>query len=322
MTEQNVLSAIPATENFHVRPGESGQRLDHYLVRHFPEQSRSSLSKSIRSGHVQLNEQQVKPGCRLQAGDIIHVARPEPVTSRLVAQDVAFDVLFEDREFLVINKPAGLVVHPAAGHADNTLVNGLLYRYPELADMSGNRPGIVHRLDKDTSGIMLVARTEAMHRLLAAAFKERKIHKTYHAVLTRTPNQAEGRITASIGRHSVNRKKMAVRQIGGRYAVTNWQILETFSNGFCFAEVVIETGRTHQIRVHLSSLATPVAGDRLYGGKTVDSTDLPINRQMLHASTLSFLHPQTNQPVAFTAPFWPDMLEVLSALRSRHPNPA
>jgi len=310
------VPATPTAVHYQILPDENGQRLDHYLVRHYPDQSRSSLSKLIRSGHILLNDRQVKPGCKLHGGDTVHVALPAPVESRLVAQDVAFDLVFEDREFLVINKPAGLVVHPAAGHPDNTLVNGLLHCYPEMAVMAGNRPGIVHRLDKDTSGIMLVARTERMQRLLSAAFKERAIHKTYHAVLLRAPAREVGRLVAPIGRHAVNRKKMAIQQNGGRYAVTNWRVLETFANGFCFVEVVIETGRTHQIRVHLSSLASPVAGDVLYGGKTGDNAEVRIKRQMLHASTLSFDHPDSGQPCSFTAPLWPDMQAVLTTLRS------
>jgi 23S rRNA pseudouridine1911/1915/1917 synthase len=310
------LSVSQPCVKYHILPEEQGQRLDHYLVRHCPEQSRSSLGKHIRSGCILVNGQVVKPGCRLHSADIISLTLPPPLVSRLTGQDIAFDVLFEDRDFLVINKPAGLVVHPAAGHMDKTLVNGLLYRYQEMAELEGERPGIVHRLDKDTSGIMLVARTESMHRLLAAAFKERKINKTYLALLVRTPDRPAGRIVAAIGRHPVNRKKMAIRQNSGRYAVSNWQIQETFSNGCCFAQIVIETGRTHQIRVHMASLAAAVAGDTLYGGRTGNCAVLGINRQMLHASTLSFLHPLTGEPCAFTAPLCPDMKQALTRLRT------
>jgi len=291
-------------------------RLDHYLVRHIPDQSRSGLGKSIRSGHILVNNNQVKPGYRLKIGDDIRVELSSPVESGLVARDIDFDVLFEDESLLVISKPPGLVVHPAAGHTVDTLANGLVYRYGELPGLEENRPGIVHRLDKDTSGIMLVARTKEVQRLLSEAFKNRKVHKVYHALLLRRPQKLEGRIVAPIGRHPVHRKKMAIRTATGRYAVSRWQVLETFSNGMCLAEITIETGRTHQIRVHMSSMAAPVAGDTLYGGTMNAKTDVfSVRRQLLHASTISFVHPATGVEMLFTAPLWRDMEQVLDKLR-------
>lgn len=301
---------------FSVLPQYAGVRLDHYLVQLLPEQSRSSLDRLIRSGLVLLNGCTVKPGCKLRLNDIVSVALAVTPTNegRPQPQPVDFDILFEDEHLAVISKPPGLVVHPAAGHSDGTLVNGLLHRYGEMTFLAGNRPGIVHRLDKDTSGIMLAARTEAMHRLLAAAFKERQIRKTYHALLLRSPAADTGRIDAPIGRHPVNRQKMAVRPHDGRHAVTNWRILERFRNGCCFAEIGIETGRTHQIRVHMSSINAPVLGDVLYGGK---SQTVQADRQLLHASQLRFVHPATGQACHFTAPLWPDMQAVLDQLRER-----
>ncbi len=290
-------------------------RLDHFLVRTVADTSRSNLGKHIRAGHILVNTVQVKPGYKLQVGDAVQVELPAAQPSTCIAQPVAFDVLFEDEHLAVISKPPGIVVHPAAGHADGTLVNGLLYRYAELPGLADNRPGIVHRLDKDTSGIMLIARTEKMQRQLSAAFKERQINKTYHALLLRTPADPVGRIVAPVGRHPVNRKKMAVRYTSGRYAASRWQTLETFANGFCFAEIVIETGRTHQIRVHMSSLGVPVAGDSLYGGKIPESLGITADRQMLHASTLSFIHPETGRECEFTAPLWDDMDQLLAQLR-------
>jgi 23S rRNA pseudouridine1911/1915/1917 synthase len=290
-------------------------RLDHYLVRYISDQSRSSLGKYIRSGHILVNNTRVKPGYRLSTGDDILVELPVAVESRLVAQQIDFKVLYEDESLLVISKPPGLVVHPAAGHADSTLVNGLLHRYGDLPGLEMNRPGIVHRLDKDTSGIMLVARTQKVQRQLAEAFKNREVHKTYHALLLRCPQDMNGRIIEPIGRHPVNRKKMAIRHSGGRYAATRWHILETFATGMCFAEIIIETGRTHQIRVHMSSLGAPVAGDVLYGGRIVDSAGVRVDRQLLHASTISFIHPETGQKRIFTAPLWQDMESVLEKLR-------
>lgn len=299
-----------------MQPHEAGLRLDHYLVRCLPEQTRSSLDRLIRSGAVLVNSEAVKPGCKLRAGDSVTIALPAvpASTNRLQPQPVAFHIIHEDEHLAVISKPPGLVVHPAAGHADGTLVNGLLHRYGELELLDSERPGLVHRLDKDTSGIMLAARTEAMHRLLSAAFKERHIRKTYHALLVRSPAADAGRIDAPIGRHPVNRQKMAVRQRDGRHAVSKWSILERFRNGCCLAEIAIETGRTHQIRVHMSSIGAPVLGDALYGGK---SQTVQAERQMLHASELAFTHPATGQACRFTAPLWPDMQAVLDQLRKQ-----
>jgi 23S rRNA pseudouridine1911/1915/1917 synthase len=312
------LTVASSPFNYHVQPTEKGMRLDHYLVRHISDQSRSSLGKYIRSGHVLVNNIRVKPGYRLSTGDDILVELPETVESRVVAQPVDFKVLYEDESLLVISKPPGLVVHPAAGHADFTLVNGLLHRYGDLPGLEKNRPGIVHRLDKDTSGIMLVARTEKVQRLLAEAFKNREVHKIYHALLLRCPQDMDGRIVAPIGRHPVNRKKMAIRHSNGRYAATRWHILETFATGMCLAEIIIETGRTHQIRVHLSSLGAPVAGDVLYGGRIADSVGVRADRQLLHASTISFIHPETGHERVFTAPLWQDMELLLEHLRREY----
>jgi len=290
-------------------------RLDHFLVRLLPDQSRSALGRVIRAGHILVNNSQVKPGYRLKSGDDIWVALPAPEESRLVAEPIDFAVLYEDESLLVISKPPGLVVHPAAGHASGTLVNGLLHKFGDLPGLDNNRPGIVHRLDKDTSGIMLVARTEKVQRLLSEAFKNRQVHKTYHALLLRRPPDMKGRVVAPIGRHPVNRKKMAIRNSSGRYAATSWHVLESFANGLCFTEIIIETGRTHQIRVHMSSLGAPVAGDVLYGGRVGNNAGVQVDRQLLHASTISFVHPETGRQHTITAPLWPDMAGVLEQLR-------
>lgn len=294
-------------------------RLDHYLVRKLPDQSRSGLSRYIRSGNIRVNNNTVKPSCKLRPGDRIQIEMPVSVENSLLPQPVDFEVLFEDQHLAVINKPPGLVVHPAAGHIDGTLVNGLLHRYKEMAVLNGDRPGIVHRLDKDTSGIILAARTAEMQRLLASAFKKRKIHKTYHALLLRSPAEMAGRITAPVGRHPVKRKKMAVRRNSGRSAITNWRIIERFTNGCCFMEMNIETGRTHQIRVHMASLNAPVVGDSLYGGKIIGrNIGIQADRQLLHASTLVFTHPVTTKECRFTAPLWPDMEQALAFLREKY----
>jgi 23S rRNA pseudouridine1911/1915/1917 synthase len=292
-------------------------RLDHYLVPILPQHSRSRLAQLIRSEQVLVNNKAVKPGCKLHAGDQIHVQEsPSPLPFQSPqAQEIPFTVLFEDSHIAVISKPPGLVVHPAAGHSTGTLVNGLVHRYGELLLVEGERPGIVHRLDKDTSGIMLVARTQAAHRLLAAAFKARQIHKTYHALLLHSPASQSGRISSPLGRHPVHRQKMAIRPRDGRHALSIWRILERFAQGLCLAEIQIETGRTHQIRVHMSSIGAPVAGDQLYGGKLDRRQGLCIQRHLLHASKLAFVHPLTGEDCQFTAPLWPDMEAVLLQLR-------
>ena len=305
--------------NFHhvVQPVDEKQRLDHYLVRIYPDFSRSYINKLILSQHVVVGGKAVKSGHKVRSGEIINLHLPAPVQSELQPENIAFDTLFEDDHLLVISKPPGLVVHPAAGHHNGTLVNGLLYHYRNLPQLAGGRPGIVHRLDKDTSGVMLVAKTEISLRRLAEGFKEREIHKTYHAILLRYPGDEQGRIVSPIGRHPANRKKMAIRPIKGRYAVSQWHIVERYSNGMCLAEVDIETGRTHQIRVHMASVNAPVAGDELYGGKPGVHAPVVPCRQMLHASCIQFNHPVSFEPMHFLAPLWPDMEEVVQTLRNQ-----
>ena len=298
-----------------VQPVDEKQRLDHYLVRRYPDFSRSYINKLILSHHVSVGGKVVKSGHKIRSGDTIDIHIPPPVQSELQPEDIAFDTLFEDEHLLVISKPPGLVVHPAAGHHSGTLVNGLLHRYQNLPQSEGSRPGIVHRLDKDTSGVMLVAKTEMSLRRLAEGFKEREMHKTYHAVLLRYPGDEQGRIVAPIGRHPANRKKMSIRPIKGRYAVSQWHVVERYGNGMCLAEVDIETGRTHQIRVHMASVNAPVAGDELYGGKPSAHVPVIPQRQMLHASSIQFNHPVSLEPMHFLAPLWPDMEEVVQSLR-------
>jgi 23S rRNA pseudouridine1911/1915/1917 synthase len=302
-------------ESFTVASSELGQRLDHVLAHKYPEQSRSALNKMIGAAHVLVDAQQVKAGYRLRVNEIISVCFPPAESHKLIPEQVAFTLLYEDDHLLVLNKPPGLVVHPAGGHHSGTLVHGLLYRCQNLPGTATGRPGIVHRLDKDTSGVMLVAKSEYALRTLMADFKDRKIQKTYHALLVRCPREREGRIVAPIGRHPVDRKKMAIRLTQGKDAATNWHILEHFVNGWCLAEIGIETGRTHQIRVHMASLKVPVAGDRLYGGAVGCHTVYRPTRQMLHASTLCFNHPVTGKYLKCTAPLFEDMQTILDMLR-------
>ncbi|MCL1981295.1 MAG: RluA family pseudouridine synthase [Proteobacteria bacterium] len=300
---------------FAITAADAGQRLDHFLATKYPERTRSALNKLIVASLVLVDGNQVKAGHRLRKSETITVILPPPEPVGLIPERVEFSVLHEDAHILVINKPPGLVVHPAGGHQSGTLVHGLLHRCRELPSADAGRPGIVHRLDKDTSGVMLVAKTEIALRVLMADFKDRNIHKTYHALLLRCPRESEGRVSSPIGRHPIDRKKMAVRPVHGRHAATNWRVLERFANGWCWTEIEIETGRTHQIRVHMAAIKSPVAGDTLYGGGVDRQAAVRPQRQMLHASTLRFKHPVSGDPLKCTAPLADDIHQVLVHLR-------
>lgn len=304
-------------EFFVATPAQSGLRLDHFLVRKFPDFSRAALARLIGAGAILVNDVPVvKAGFRLHEQDRIAVIFPEQEPPGLVAEPIDFTILHEDEDLLIIDKPAGLVVHPGDGNRQGTVVNGLLQRYPSLPGNDPQRPGIVHRLDKDTSGVMVIAKSEIALKNLGESFKNRRVSKTYHAVLVRHPGQEAGRLAKPIGRHPVNRKKMTIRENDGRYAATKWQVVQHWP-GFCFIEIDLETGRTHQIRVHMASLGCPVAGDQLYGGKVDASFHLPIYRQLLHASRLRFRHPRTKSTVECTAPLPDDMRKVISLLNER-----
>lgn len=298
-----------------VAAGEARLRLDHFLTCHLSEHSRSSLNKLISSANVRVNGQAVKAGYRLRAGEKVTVIFPDATEETFLPEKIEFPVLFEDEHLLILSKPPGLVVHPACGHATGTLVHGLMHHCRDLPAVETGRPGIVHRLDKETSGIMLVAKNEIALRTLMADFKERRIHKTYYALLLRLPREPQGRIVQPIGRHPVDRKKMAIRPVDGRYAATNWKVMEQYANGWCLAEIGIETGRTHQIRVHMASIQSPVVGDRLYGGSVGHDARFVVQRQMLHAGMLRFAHPVDGREMSFTAPLWPDMQQLIEALR-------
>jgi len=251
----------------------------------------------------------------LQAGDNITLVIPAKPPSGLVAEPLDFVTLHEDEDLIVLVKPPGIVVHPAAGHSTATLVHGLLHHCGGLSGINGElRPGIVHRLDKDTSGVMVVAKTDFAHQALADQFKRREVKKTYRALVDGKPIGQSGRVDLPIGRHPVKRKKMATRE-DGREAVTNWRVLERFAFGLALLELGLETGRTHQIRVHMAALSHPVAGDSVYGRKNSRYLELGITRQCLHAHTLAFSHPRTGENLQFVAPLWPDMLYTLELLR-------
>jgi 23S rRNA pseudouridine1911/1915/1917 synthase len=294
-----------------------GQRLDLYLAGRLESEglTRSRIQQLIRDEKVLVNGIARKAKYLLQAGDTLAVTIPPKPSSHLVGEPVDFVALYEDEELIVLAKPPGIVVHPASGHRTATLVHGLLHHCGGLSGINGElRPGIVHRLDKDTSGVMVVAKNDFAHQALAGQFKRREVKKIYQALVHGSPTYQSGRVDLPIGRHPVHRKKMAIRE-DGREAVTNWRVLERFAQGMTLLELDLETGRTHQIRVHMASLSHPVAGDSVYGRKNSHCAEMGITRQCLHAHTLAFSHPRTGENLRFTAPLWPDMLYTLELLR-------
>lgn len=311
-------NGIPTSLCFVVEPEEEGQRLDLFLS--FNDQlvdiSRSRVQKLIRSDNVLVNGLVRKAGYTVHCDDVVTIDLPPPKPMDLVPEEVPFEILYEDDDLIVVSKPPGIVVHPACGHDSGTLVHGLLNHCRNLSGINGElRPGIVHRLDKDTSGVLVVAKNEQVHHSLVNQFKNRQVEKVYHAIVDGRPERSSGSIILPIGRHPVSRKKMAVREEGGRDAVTHWKILENFSSEFTYIEVRLETGRTHQIRVHMANIGHPVSGDSLYGKKKSSYVTFQINRQCLHAFILAFTHPNTGEKLRFTAPVWQDMQETLNLLR-------
>ena len=305
--------------NFTVGPAETGQRLDRFLrsMTDLAGQavSRSMLKNLIDHQKVRVNGLPSKAAYKLRPTDLVELIIPPPQPLELIPEKVDFTILHEDSEVIVIVKPPGVVVHPACGHQSGTLVHGLLYHCQDLAGINGTiRPGIVHRLDKDTSGLMVVAKNNHAQQHLVAQFKEKSVKKIYHAIVRGGPKVAEGVVREAIGRHPVHRKKMAIRQNGGRDSVTHWKVIESFAH-FSLLEMQLETGRTHQIRVHMAHLGMPIAGDLIYGPKKNQPSDPVLVRQCLHASRLSFRHPASNETITFDAPLLPDMEGVLAGLR-------
>ncbi len=297
----------------HVESG--GERLDRFLSQAIPELSRTSLQRLIVDGFVTVNaRQEVRSALRLEPGDQVQVRIPPPAPINVEPEAIPLHVIFENEDVMVIDKPAGMVVHPALGHARGTLVGAVLAHAPEVEQVGeAERPGIVHRLDKDTSGLILVARNEAAQRALQRAFAEREVEKTYFALVDGRPPTASGRVEAHIGRDPSHRQRMAVVPASrGRPAVTDFHTLETFPH-HAWLEVHPLTGRTHQIRVHLSYIGCPVVGDRVYGRR---APTLGAARQMLHAARMRLKLPGEGEARVFEAPLPEDMSAALGALRS------
>ena len=286
---------------------QAGWRLDRYLALALPQFSRSRLQALIRAGDVQLQGQSARTRETVRAGDVVRLTEPPVQEIEAQAEKIPLDLLFEDDDLLVLNKPAGLVVHPGAGNQTHTLVNALLHHCTNLSGIGGKqRPGIVHRLDKETSGCLVVAKNDAAHQHLSRQFAEREVKKIYLALVSGTLKRPRGTIDAAIGRNPVQRKKMAVQLTKGRIARTDYRVLEAGS-GVSLLECALHSGRTHQIRVHLHHIGHPVIGDSLYGRKVAAP------RQMLHAWKLGFTHPRTNERLFFEAPVPADFRAALDS---------
>ncbi len=320
--------AAPAPRIFHVQAPDSGQRLDVFLSARDPDRSRSQYKKWIEAGHVLVNGARVKTSYVLQAGDEVAVWDMEPSgTGDMVPEPMALRVLFEDDDLIVVDKPSGLVVHPGAGHERGTLVHGLLAHCARLASQGAPlRPGIVHRLDQETSGVLVVAKTDGAYLDLIEQFKAHEVQKTYLAFVYGRFSQSSGEMHTRIGRHPKDRKKMAVVTRLGKEAVTLWRVRQVWLDLVSLLEVRILTGRTHQIRVHCHAMGRPVVGDETYGGGLRRAQRLPnpavrqavlrhARRTMLHAWRLALRHPRTGEELHFEAPLPEDFSNLAAALQ-------
>ena len=308
--------SLPTDLSLHVETNPD--RLDRYLADRLPDFSRSRIQKLIEQGQVQVNGKICdSKKAELQVGDRIHLTIPDAEPLELEAQDIPLDILYEDDQLLILNKPAGLVVHPAPGHADGTLVNAILAHCPDLKGIGGvQRPGIVHRLDKDTSGAIAIAKTDIAHQNLQSQFKAKTARRTYLAIVYGAPKTDSGTIDQPVGRHPVDRKKMAVvpEEKGGRRAVTHWRVQERLGN-YTLMQFDLETGRTHQIRVHSAFIGHPVVGDPIYSAGR--SLGVNLSGQALHAWRLRLQHPLSGEWLEAIAPPPPDLVKLLQILRQR-----
>lgn len=283
-------------------------RIDKVLTSLEPEITRSQLKNLINDGHVTVNGQAVKPKYKVQAGDKISLVKPEPQSLELTPENIPLDIVYEDDDMIVVNKPQGMVVHPAPGHPDHTLVNALLYHSP-LSTINGTfRPGIVHRIDKDTSGLLMVAKNDLAHQSLAEQLRNKTNKREYLALVYGQIKEDEGTIDAPLGRNPQDRKKQAVVK-DGRHAVTHFKVVKRYDN-FTLVKCILETGRTHQIRVHMKYIGHPLVGDPLYGPRKV----IGKNGQFLHAALLGFKHPRTGEEMVFEAPLPENFQKMLDKL--------
>jgi 23S rRNA pseudouridine1911/1915/1917 synthase len=309
------------TIDVRLEPAHAGWRLDRALAAAVPTMSRERLKALIRGGAVEAEGKALRdPAIKVRGEEALRIAVPEPRQAQNEPQDIPLNIVFEDEHLLVVDKPAGLVVHPAAGNLDGTLVNALLHHCAgKLSGIGGvARPGIVHRIDKDTSGLLVVAKTDVAHEGLSKQFAAHSIDRRYLAIVNGVPKNSEGVVDAPLARSATNRKKIAIVEGGrGKRAVTHWKRLDVLADA-ALVECRLETGRTHQVRVHMASIGHPLVGDPVYGrsGKTHGKIlkDLQFHRQALHAAELGFTHPVTKHRLSFTSPMPPDMQELFKAL--------
>lgn len=303
------------SEELHISEQETSMRLDKFLAEKFPDMSRSYIQKQIKDGAVLINGSKTKTGYKICLTDTITIQIPKPEEPIAMPENIPLDIIYEDDDIIVINKPKRMVVHPAPGHFSGTVVNALLYHCKDsLSGINGIlRPGIVHRIDQDTTGVIVACKNDNSHRCLAEQLKEHSITRTYHAIVNNHLKEEEGTIKSTIGRNPANRKKMAAGVKDGRDAITHYKVLDNLDNRHTYVECRLETGRTHQIRVHMASIGYPVLGDSLYGPTKCPFT---LEGQVLHAKTLGFIHPSLKKYVEFEAPLPKYFEKLLGILRA------
>ena len=288
------------TETFEVSYEFEGERLDKYISMLFAEQSRSFFQKLIKDGHVSVNNKLEKANYRLKLEDFVQIEIPDAVEAQIQPENIPLDILYEDEDLLVVNKPKGMVVHPSAGHYTGTLVNAVMYHCKNsLSGINGEiRPGIVHRIDMDTTGSLIVCKNDESHLAIAEQIKIHSINRIYRGIVCGVVKEEEGTIHAPIGRHPIDRKKMAINEKNGKDAITHYKVLERFEK-YTYMEFKLETGRTHQIRVHMASIGHPLLGDPLYSN---GKSSYKLQGQTLHAMTIGFIHPKTGKHIEISAP--------------------
>lgn len=288
------------------------QRIDRYLTEMLPEQSRSFFQKLIRDDFVMVNHIIVKVNYRLKTGDVIEIDIPDAVPTEIVPENIPLDILYEDDDLLIVNKPKGMVVHPAVGHSTGTLVNAIMYHCQgNLSGINGEiRPGIVHRIDKDTTGSLIICKNDEAHRNIAEQIKEHSVTRRYVGVVAGMFSEESGTVEGAIGRHPNDRKRMTINEKNGKPAVTHYRVLQTLK-GASFMEFELETGRTHQIRVHMASISHPLLGDTVYGNS---KNPYKLQGQALHARTIGFIHPTTGEYIEVSAPIPEYMTELVRKL--------
>lgn len=291
-----------------------GLRIDRFLSEMEEDMSRTYIQKLISDERICVGGKPVKANYKVRTEDFVEYFVPDPVELNIEAENIPLDIMYEDEDVILINKPKGMVVHPAAGHYSGTLVNGLLYHCRnELSGINGvMRPGIVHRIDRDTTGVIIVCKNDKAHQCIAAQLKEHSITRRYNALVYHPFKEMEGRIDAPIGRHPVDRKKMAINYKNGKEAITNYKVLENLGGKYAHIECTLETGRTHQIRVHMNSIGHPLLGDEVYG---IQKEKFKLEGQCLHARILGFVHPSTNQYMEFEADLPEYFQELIDKLR-------